>query len=446
MMATVERLCSDEFRGRRAGSPEHARAADYIASHFHRSSLSALTVADFDDYKQRLTMRYALVRSKDDIKAVLSYNVPGKNGVVSRIRSLAYPGFKGRGGLDLKSEVVFVGHGISDPASGWDDYAGLDVSGKIVLWLAGKPQGVTVSAATTAHKMAAAYEHGAAACLIYKPNGGEDKWGTNVGLAGSIADFPCLAIDRAIASEILTPGGFGPDGSPTNGLTVGARGAGVRLRITLVCDPQRATCNVIGVLPGIDPEVGHEVVILGAHFDHLGDNAKGQIFRGADDNASGTAVVLEAARIISQMEIGPRRTILFAAWTGEEAGLVGSNHFAANPPFPLENIVSNIELDMVGAGIPGTFMTTGASSYPAHYQHLASAAADQGITLKSDSMLGASDHLAFTRKGVPTSLIYSAGDHPNFHTVRDTPSALNPNVLESAARLAALSTWRAANH
>jgi len=419
MMSTIQRLCSDEFAGRRAGSPQQALVADYLTSQFAKDGLSAFQTKGFDGFEQPLTMRYALINSKNDIKATLTYCVAGKE----KSRAFAYRQFNGRGGLDLKSEVLFVGYGTQE------DYAGLDVGGKIVFWLPGTPDGA--QKLTDYHKMLFAYQRGAVACMTSRPPEPDNYAGTNVGLSGSIADFPYLALDQKIASEIL-------QSSPQ----IGSHGASVRLQVTPVCDPDRPTFNIVGVLPGSD--LADQIVMVGAHFDHLGSSANG-IFRGADDNASGTSVVMEVARAICNSGLKPRRTIVFASWTGEEAGLIGSNYFAANAPFPLDKVVSNVELDMVGAGTPEGFMTTGASAYPAHYQYLASSGDDLGLKLNADVVLGASDHLAFVRKKVPTSLIYSAGEHPNCHTTRDVPAAINRRVLESAAKLALLAIWRAAN-
>jgi hypothetical protein len=437
MMHTVQRLCADDFDGRRAGSPQHAKVIEYMASRFHAYGLAPLGADGFQGYEQPLTMRYSLVRNDDDIKATISYMRPRKGGSVERDRSFTYSGYNGRGGLNLRSKVVFVGYGVQDQAAGRDDYKGVDVTGKIVLWIAGQPKDKLSKPATGAQKMLTAYQHGAVACLAYRSTGISDEFGTNVGLSGSIADFPCIAIDKSIATEIIG----GDPGKAKSGVT----GADLRLKVTPVCDPERKTFNVIGVIPGTDPQLKDEIVLVGAHSDHLGDMGSKLIFRGADDNASGTSVVLETARALSLSGLKPKRTIVFASWTGEECGLVGSNYFAAHPPFPLKEIISNVEVDMVGAGDPGLMRTTGASAYPDHYKFIATSAADLGIRLDADTIHGASDHLAFMRKRVPSSLISSGGFHPNYHTVRDTPAGLNSKVLESAAKLAALSVWRAAN-
>ena len=433
MMTTIQRLCSDQFAGRQAGSPEHYAAADYIAYTFKEMGLSE--IPDLAGYKQQLFMRYSLVKSKDEIKATMSYKI----GSSQKNKTFAYPGFVGRGGLNLNAPVVYVGYGISDPGSGYDDYQDLDVAGKIVLWRQGQPAGITLTKkATAAQKLTTAYQRGAIACLIDKPAGIKDEWGTNVGLSGSIADFPYIAIDDKIAADLMCK-------PRISNLKTGDIGTTVRLRVTPVCDPQRRTYNIVGMIPGIDPAVADQVVMVGAHYDHIGTTSRGEIFRGADDNASGTSVVLEVARALRSSGLKPRRTMVFASWTGEEGGLVGSSYFASHPPFPLEKIVSNLQLDMVGAGTPGKFMTTGASAFPAHYRFLDESGKDLGYEITPDVIQGASDHLSFARKKVPSSLIYSAGDHPNYHSIRDTPSRINKFSLDSAAKLTALAIWRAAN-
>lgn len=444
MMETVERLCADDFAGRRAGSPEHYAVADYMVQRFEDAGLQAMDADNLHGYKQPLTMRYALIRSKKDIKATLAYAASDGRGLTQK--EFAYRNFNGAGGLDLRSEVVFVGHGITDP-SGYDDYSGIDVTGKIVMWLPGRPKGVSLACPVTdAHKIMTAYQNGAVACLMYKPAGAKDEKGTNIGLSGAIADFPYIAVDERIASDLFATTGYDIARLTADpGKRLGLHGTDIRLKVTHVCDPHRPTYNVVGVIPGTDPKVSDEVVVMGAHYDHLGTDEQGNVFRGADDNASGTAAILEIAEVIRCSGLKPRRTIVFTSWTAEEAGIIGSNHFVADMPFSPANVKSYFNLDMVGVGTPGLFMTTGASAYPEHYQHLASAGRSLGYELKADMIPGTSDHLAFARKRIPNSLIHSFGEHPHYHTIRDTPANLNRKVLESAARLALLAVWRAAN-
>lgn len=437
MMSTVDKLCSDRFAGRRAGSNESSLAAEYLSSEFaHRG----LTPVGSSGFEEPILMRYSLVRSNDEIRTVLNY----KSGNKTKTRTFSYSGYNGNGGLNLHSKVVFVGYGIHDPENGHDDYKGIDVSGKIVLWIPGQPKGLRSSKSSTgAQKMLSAYLHGAVACLISRSAGSGDDWGTNVGLSGSIADFPYIAVDPKIACELMAPS-LTTKKPSLAALKPGTSGIGLTLRVSPVCDPKRRAYNLVGMIKGTDPGLSDQVVMVGAHYDHLGSLPRVGVFRGADDNASGTSVVLEVARAISRSGIKPKRSIIFASWTAEEAGLVGSNAFAQHPPFPLKEIVSNIELDMVGCGTPKSFMTTGATAFPEHYRHLSDSAEDLGYTLKADTIAGASDHLSFSRRRSPVSLLYSAGVHPHYHTTSDMPSDLNKDVLLSAARLTALSIWRAA--
>lgn len=445
MVTTINRLCSRDFGGRRAGSPENKAVADYLVSRFRSAGLYPLP--GINGYLQSLTMRYSLVKKKDEIEAVLTYAVQSNKGMLQRMRRFSYRDFNGNGGIKLKSKVVFVGYGINDSQSGYDDYSGINVNGKIVLWISGKPPMVAnLSAATLAHKIATAYQQGAVACLIYNPHVSQEGFGANIGLSGPIADFPCITIDRKVANELLAPAGLNIEQlasmKPLN-LPRGAQGAEVELRIPQVCDPARRTFNVIGVLPGSDPLVSNEIIIVGAHYDHIGVGAGGQFFPGADDNASGTSVLIEIADVLKDTMLKPRRTIVFIAWTAEEAGLVGSNYFVANPPFPLQTVRLNINLDMVGIGTPKAFVAVGTSHDSLSI--LKESASDLGITLSFNTRVGPSDHLALAREKIPSFLIYASGEHPNYHTPQDVPSSLNMNVLENAARLAVVATWRAAN-
>lgn len=427
IMSRIEYLCKEEFSGRRAGSPEHYSVVDYLSSEFQSIGLSEIKASGFQGYKQPFTMRYSLIKSRNEVKAVLSYD--GKN--AARVVSFPYKRYNGNGGLDLRSEVVFVGNGGIASPTNHGDFSRLDVSGKIVMFLGDSGVGHT-----TFRKILGAYHAGAVACLICNDDSSGQNSMVNVGIPSPIPDFPVIVTDTKVASAVL-----GHDPKQVAGVT---HSPTVRLQVTLVCDPNRITYNVVGIIPGADPTVSDQVVIVGAHYDHIGTDEKGRVFPGADDNASGVGVMLEVAHVMSRSNLKPRRTIVFAAWSGEEGGLLGSNFFVSNCPFPLESIVSSIQIDMVGTGTPRRIIATGAT-YPNHWNFLSSSAKDLGIHLESSTSPGVSDHLAFNRKKIPCSLIYMAGDHPFHHTVYDVPSAINPKALESAASLALLSVWRAAN-
>ncbi|MHB0912900.1 MAG: M28 family metallopeptidase [Armatimonadota bacterium] len=365
IIATVERLCGDDFRGRRAGSPEHYAVIDYLESRYAEAGLAP--VDGLSTLRQPLEMRYSLIGSAAEIRADLSWG--------SERRSIPYRMYNGVGGLDITAQVV--------PSNA------PDLGGKIAL----------ISGDDFWRETRSARDRGAVACIIRRER--------CEGLASATPDFPCIVLDK----------------DPT--------GQTMHLSIPPICDPKRRTYNLLGMVPGS----GSEVVIIGAHFDHLGVSPVG-IFRGADDNASGTAVMLELARIISQSGVTPERSIVFAAWTGEEGGLIGSRYFIEHPPLDLSRVAYSLTLDMVGVGSPGEFGAAGASQYLD--------GADLGYTVHT-GVRGISDHVPFLRAKIPASLLYAEGEHPNVHSVRDTPDKLSAETLASAARLALLAVWRSAN-
>jgi aminopeptidase YwaD len=217
-------------------------------------------------------------------------------------------------------------------------------------------------------------------------------------------------------------------------------GDSVTITVPAIYNPSQPTRNVLSYLPGV---LGNEYVLLGAHFDHLGADGAG-MFRGADDNASGTAVMLAVAKAFGRLGMKLHRNVIFAGWTAEECGLVGSNHFADSPPVPLAQLKAVLNCDMVGVGDRGQYETAGGTFFPKQYQVLGGSARDLGFTLLRNEIKGVSDHLAFSRKGIPAILVYAAGKHPNMHTVRDRPELLDPVVLEDTAKLVALALYRLA--
>ncbi|MDO8684543.1 MAG: M20/M25/M40 family metallo-hydrolase [Armatimonadota bacterium] len=427
--STVQELCSDRYAGRKAGSPGEALAAQYIIDRFQNLQLHSIA----GSYTQDFTMKTSLVKSVDDIKATLVY----KAGVKDVRQVFAYPEYYGRGGVDLKIQVVFVGGGVTDKSSGRDDYRGINVKGKIAVWMAGNTN-TSRPASSISSRILNAYQHGAAGSLVV---GLRDpishKYG-GYGLAGPIADFPCLSILPETA-KLLFPGTW-PQ-LAHNRKTQNRLGATVSIKTAPVYNPAQPTQNVFSMLPGLD---GGELILLGAHYDHLGANGPNKIFRGADDNASGAAVMLAVADAFAKSGLKPKYGIVFAAWAAEEVGLVGSNHFANSPPFALNKLKAAVNVDMVGVGDVGKYKTAGSASCPLQYHALYDCASELDFSIEKEEVRAASDHLAFSRKGIPSMLVHSAGEHPNMHTTRDCPELIDPKILENTAKLVALTIWRLA--
>jgi hypothetical protein len=203
--------------------------------------------------------------------------------------------------------------------------------------------------------------------------------------------------------------------------------------ITQVKPERRETANVIGKLPGSDPELKEQAVIIGAHYDHLGRSSEGaldpekegEIHNGADDNASGTAGVLELAQYFAAQENRPRRSLIFAAFSGEELGLLGSSYYVNHPAFPLENTVAMINMDMIGRMRDSTLVVQGIGTSP-HWQPLVERLNQPfqfRLTLKKEGP-GPSDHSSFYQKNIPV-LFFFTNQHEDYHRVTDDADKIN---------------------
>jgi Zn-dependent M28 family amino/carboxypeptidase len=171
----------------------------------------------------------------------------------------------------------------------------------------------------------------------------------------------------------------------------------------------------------------------------------GTFFPGADDDASGVAVVLGVARALRAAGARPRRSVLFCLWAAEECGLLGSRAYVAQPVIPLEKTRFMLQVEMVGAGRTHRFETSTARHAGRGHAALQAAAAHLGLSLANDECKGVSDHLSFVRRGVPALVLTTTGEHPEYHTPRDTPDRIQPTGIANATRLCALTVWREAN-
>ena len=204
--------------------------------------------------------------------------------------------------------------------------------------------------------------------------------------------------------------------------------------------PSDLAPNVLGVIPGTDPALLHEVVMVGAHLDHLGGTAGGTIYPGADDDASGVAVVLELARAFAQSATRPRRTLLFAAWNAEELGLLGSCYYAEHDPlFPLGDTVAAIAVDMVGQGNERGLDLYGSSARPAPeiiaVARGAARAAGIELAVGAPGVSDGSDHLCFAEQGVPAVQAMTPGPHRGYHSSLDTVDLIGSENLRAALEL-----------
>jgi Zn-dependent M28 family amino/carboxypeptidase len=195
-------------------------------------------------------------------------------------------------------------------------------------------------------------------------------------------------------------------------------------------DPGRLI-NVLGMVQGEDPILRDEIIVIGAHRDHFGEQA-GLTFPGADDNASGTAVMLEVASHFTKEGKRPKRSILFVSFDGEERGLLGSRHYVNNPALPLVRTVAMINLDHVGVG-NGT-LTVGITRLNKSIAQQAAIQAGVKEKIKLYGYFPGGDHVPFYEMKVPTITVVSAGVHPHFHQTSDTADTINQDVVMTATQ------------
>jgi Zn-dependent M28 family amino/carboxypeptidase len=202
-------------------------------------------------------------------------------------------------------------------------------------------------------------------------------------------------------------------------------------------------CNVVGMIQGRDQALREESIVIGAHRDHFGRQA-GLLFPGADDNASGTAVILEISRLFMEAGVKPVRSIVFVSFSGEEQGLWGSKLYVEHPPRPLAHTKAMINVDH--AAIGNGRLTVGVTDLDKSVAAQAGEPAELAGKLDLFGFFPGGDHVPFKEAGVPTVTVVSGGPHPHFHQPGDTIETIRPDVLLSATRYVLALSWRLANH
>jgi Zn-dependent M28 family amino/carboxypeptidase len=209
------------------------------------------------------------------------------------------------------------------------------------------------------------------------------------------------------------------------------------------------TENVLGYLEGSDPTLKHELIIVGAHYDHLGrDPQSGAIYNGADDDASGTSVMLEVAQAFGQAKQAPKRSLLFMAFGAEEKGLLGSKHYVANPLHPLQQTKWMVNLEMMGRGDKGQVTIMMLEGLP---DPILEAVAGAGVDVDLEMVdggkahIGSGDQYPFYQQNIPILCFYGGENHPDYHQPTDTADKIDAPWMEQVGRMVYLSTLACAN-
>ena len=426
----VTRLAHDSMRGREAGSPEHRKAAEYVAREFARAGLQPAGVGG-QGFFQPVRL---LERQVDESASRLALVRDGREEPIAiGVDAIIGPRFEPT--VRVEAPLVFIGHGLHLPAHGHDDLAGLDLRGKVVVYVNAPPKGIPGPVIADARSrlgesLRAAGVVGTMQIYGAVPSARVDAPWSRVALSGSTSSM-------MLADTTLERGGVRPQlaalvraelgerlfaGSPHRFADVVARAdSGLQLpRFALPVAVRALTQtrmrsvvseNVAGLLPGSDPVLRDEVVVLTAHLDHEGGApVRGDsIYNGALDNASGVAALIEVAGALGRAARegrAPRRSVAFVAVTAEEKGLLGSRYYALRPTVGARKIVANINTDMFLPIIPFTRLMVNGLEESDLADDARRAGRAAGIEVVSDpeperNSFIRSDQYSFIRAGIP---------------------------------------------
>lgn len=500
--AALRYLASDELEGRGTGHAGNERAAQYLASTFERLGVQPAAGGTF------LQPLPIVTPALGEPNRLVALDDGGRTPTPLALGRDFLPVPASPSG-ELTAGLAFAGYGIVAADVGHDDYAGVDVRGRVVVAFAGRPRSgkhrppLDGSHGTETVKARVAAERGAAALLLVPTTrgrsiGGRQTWSeatspraARVLLAGDVHPLPVLALSGHAATKLL---GKTPDRSldalqrALDGRAAGAAGKkrgpdgpasflvpDRQVSLATTVEHRRLVAhNVLAMIEGADPARRHEVVVVGAHFDHDGVDEAGRIYNGADDGGSGPVGVLEIADAFARAAAEgrrPRRTVVFALWNAEEKGLLGSRHYVASVLPAAAVVVAKLNLDMVGRseevpekpdprfhGLSPTRAADNANlvhllGYSWSPQLAAIVTAENaaiGLTVRTayddheQNLLRRSDHWPFLQHGIP-ALYFTTGLHPDYHTPDDDVDRIEFEKLARVARLVFRTAWRVAD-
>jgi hypothetical protein len=480
----IEFLASDQLEGRQTLTPGYQKAADFVAARFKEWGLKPSGDGGTSYFQKVPIPRPVTVNIGVPAFAVdnRAFSFDDADFTVNS-QSTAKTAVKGA--------VVFVGYGLSLPAKGLDEYAGIDVKGKIVLAYKGSPDtanvpaprmmdagpqppppapiGLAADETTDNAKIKTAFDKGAAAILLYDPN--PSPMGRLMIMGGALGQNAPAALSRNFLAFDVTDRVFRalmhkPATASNSEFNASlnairrdikakksrskATGAAVALKGYDKIDAYKGEAvNVLGKIEGTDPALKEQFIVIGGHLDHLGTRGP-VIMNGADDDASGAAVVMEAARVLGTGGFKPKRTVVFAAWCGEEMGLIGSNFFGNKPPagISMDKVAVNFNCDMVALG--DAIGAPGALNFPEIWEKVIKKNQDPdviSVVKPSTAGPGGSDYSAFITKGIESLALMTegGGGHPDYHDSGDDTYKTDPEILRKTAQFVIQGTINTAN-
>ncbi len=475
--ARIDHLASNQMMGRSIKGGYVDSAAFYIADEFRRYGLKALNGSYYQDIDY-------------------CYTGLGKNNFLAMITGLATVDFileedfiplEITGAGPAEADVVFAGYGITAPEYGYDDYANIHAEGKIVLVLRQEPgQTDTLQVAFGGHKVLTrhsalelkrrnARDHGAIGLLVVNgplnyqiitPEVSHWKSSGSPTREFLLPVKPCSDSDDAIpvmhVGEKVVNALLGSVDSlerlqrqierTLSPVSFRITGRSVAMNVSLDREPLPAR-NVIGYLEGSDPRLKDEVVIVGAHYDHVGYRTSGAatgadtIFNGADDNASGTAGIMAIAKAFTTLARPPERSVLFIAFACEEMGLLGSRTYVKHPLVPLTSTRAMLNLDMIGRNHRDTLMIIGALQNPDLVKIIRKENRKTGLKLRESKrkrISAGSDHYPFFINHV-SAVFFFTGLHEDYHQVSDHADLIDSGKAANVSKLAFYTAWKVAD-
>jgi hypothetical protein len=445
----VKIMCDPKYAGRLTGTKEYQECAQWLAGEFSKWGLAP--GGDDGGWFQWFGVPYTLVLPDCGVSLHIPLKKEAQISKHYRYITEFVPGSTSGNG-EVTGEVVYAGYGITAPEINYDDYAGIDVKGKIVLIERESPVSPGAGAekfnpwynySFHQHKLENASSHGAIGMLYnYGPIANPNN--------SYIGNFVYVHVGDTVVKDIFT----GTSIDYRENLTMINKtlkpssfntGKKVTIKMSTRHFPDGKGSNVMGLLKGSDPELSKELIIIGAHLDHLGNCY--EMMPGANDNASAVAVMTGVAKALAQNNIHLKRSVLFLAFGSEEQALLGSKKYVEDPLFPLDKTVL---LNMDGVGTGNSINTSGGDNYPL----LWSLVKDQNSFFIHSALssnyfanLGRPrvDAAIFMRAGVPSLSFSTNGTPTPYHLRGDNVKIINPEIMEEVCRLLFLTTIKMAN-
>ncbi|MGB9695910.1 MAG: M20/M25/M40 family metallo-hydrolase [Ignavibacteria bacterium] len=441
LMKNVKFFSSKELWGRLAGSEGFYKAANYAKNEFEKFGLKPIFNGS---YFQKFQTEF------NDIIGPCELHIKRSNESYSFElgKDFICRGFTGSG--EIEAEVVFCGYGFCEPD--YDDYANVDVKGKIVMVFKQVPSWKLNENSwngSLRYRANIAYQKGAiGTILVSKPLETQVQKPIGSVMDGEgimLLNYPHIHIDTSVAREILTNCGYELStlqkiiDSTKKPYSVNT-GTIAKIFVKAKYDSCRETMNIGGIIEGNDLALKNSYIIIGAHLDHVGGQGGKIYFPGANDNASGSSAVLEIARLLSQVKDKLKRSVIFVLFSNEESGLQGSQYFVDYSPVPLKNIVAMLNLDCIGYG--DSIKIGNGKSCPLLWETVRKID-KQTVQLMTEETWfgGGADAQAFHNAGIPSVYFVTTNSYQHLHLTTDTPETLNEKLFGAITKLAYETTF-----